>query len=78
MWRDIDPRDDERDRRDDCFAVPLRAHRHRVFADGNGDAERDGRFGSGPDTGVELGVFTGMTGGGHPVARQLDRREVAR
>ncbi len=74
--------DDERERRGHALFLavfpPHRAHGHGVLAHRNGDAEGRGQlFANGADGVVEAGVLAGMTGGRHPVGRQLDLADVA-
>ena len=57
----------------DALVAPLGLHRHRVFADRNGDAQlRAQLHADSLDGVVQAGVFTRVAGGGHPVGRQFD------
>ena len=56
--------------------LPRRAHRHRVLADGDADAEPRAEVEGHRLHGVEEGgVLAGGAGGRHPVGRELDARE---
>ena len=67
----------ERQRSGDPFLlaafVPDSTHRHRVLADGNGDAKGRGQLGThGPHGLVEPRILAGIPGRGHPIGRQFD------
>ena len=56
---------------------PHGPHRHRVLTDRDADTERDRGLARGAHAGVEPGVLAGVPRGGHPVARQLDPRQLS-
>ncbi len=56
--------------------VPRRAHRHRILADRNADAERRAKLHrDGAHRVVERGILAGMPCRRHPVGRELDVRK---
>ena len=68
---------DQRHRRGDFFGfvaiLPLRAHRQRIFADRDRNAQRRAQFQpDGLHSLIEGGVFTGLTTRRHPVGGQFD------
>ena len=72
----------QRHRRGDCLVLPLltpgRAHRQRILADRNADAERRAQFHADCAHRIEqCRVLARLTAGGHPVGRQLDVGDVA-
>ena len=72
--------DDERQRRDDFFLrallAPRGAHRQRILAHRNRDADRGAEFqGDRLDRVEQCSVFPGIPGRGHPVGGKLDAIE---
>ncbi len=75
-------RDDQRQRRGHLALLaaflPAGFHRHRVFTDRNGQAQRRAQlFAHRFHRLIQASVFTRVAGGGHPVSRQLHAVQLA-